>query len=171
MKRWIYITLAIGVGAQVYYFSVLPETVANHFGNGGIPNASMSNKVNLLVCSMVIIFNSAVFLSISHILKNVPVRYISFPKREYWLAPERRDRSIDAMSNWVSFMGLLTNVFLIAIFHMVYVANQVSPARFDENLFMGLLIIYLLITAIWLVLLYRKFNKVQAESGGSQNGG
>ncbi len=159
MKKWLYITFVIGLAAQVYYFFVLPETVANHFGSNGIPNGWMSNKANLLICSMIIILNSVVFLSVSYIFKKMPLRYISFPKKEYWLAPERRDNSIDLMSNWIAFFGLMTNIFLIVIFHMVYMANQTTPPRLDGVLFISLLIVYSLVLVIWLILLYRNFNK------------
>ncbi len=160
MKIWVYITLAVGLVAQIYYFSNLPETVANHFGGGGMPNGWMSNKANLLVSSTAIIINSLLFLSISHILKKVPLRYISFPKREYWLAPERRDKSIELMSNWFFFIGLMTNIFLIATFHMVYMANLITPPKLNEGLFINSLIIYFIIVIIWLILLFKRFNKI-----------
>ena len=160
MKIWLYITLAIGLVVQMIYFFVLPETIANHFGSNGMPNGWMSNKANLLVSSMVIIINSIIFLSVPQILKSMPVKYVSFPKKEYWLAPERKNNSIALMSNWVTFFGLITNIFLISIFHMVYMANKINPPRLNEDLFISLLIVYFLVLIIWLILLYRRFNKI-----------
>lgn len=158
MKIYLLISLVIGLILQAYYSVTLPDTVANHFGSNGLPNGWMSNTASLITSSIVLIFNSAVFLSISSIFNNVPLKYISFPKKEYWLAPERKNASISMMTKWLLFFGLITNLFMIAIFHMVFIANQTTPPRLDEELFISLLIIYFIILIAWLVLLFKKFN-------------
>lgn len=166
LKGGIYLTLAASLLLQLYYFSEYPDIVANHFGSGGMPNGWMSKMANLLTSMAIAIFNSAIFLSIPYILKNVPLKYISFPKRDYWLSPERKQSSIIVMSNWMMFFGLVTNIFLISVFHLVYVANQGSPPKLNENNIFILMSVYLVILVTWLIALFRKFNI--KETGDNQ---
>ena len=159
LKHWLYASLLIGLTAQVYYFFMLPDVVANHFGNNGLANGWMSNWANLMVSSLTFTINSMVFLSAPYIFKKTPIKFISFPKKEYWLAPERKDKSIISISIWIYFFGLATNVFFIVIFHLVFLANDKKPPGIDENIFFILLITYFVITGTWLIALFRKFNK------------
>ncbi len=164
MKRGLYITLVIGIAAQVYYFFNLPDSVANHFGSNGIPNGWMSRNSNGLVSSAILSFNSALFLSVTFIFEKVPVRYISFPKKNYWLAPERKEQSIKTMSDWLFFFGIVTNVFLIAVSQLIYLANQLNPPRLDNQLFIFILVIYFFILSGWLFFLYKRFNSITPSS-------
>jgi len=161
LKTGIYITLAINLLLQLYYFSEYPEIVANHFGGDGIPNGWMSNTTNLLISMAVIIFNSLLFLATPYIFRNVPVKYISFPKKEHWLSPERIESSVIIMSNWMMFFGLVTNIFLISVFHLVYMANQNNPPQLNESNFLILMSAYIVILVVWLIALLRKFNATE----------
>lgn len=157
MQRAIWLTLIVGLAAQVVYSQLLPEHVANHFGSGGVANGWMSNTANLLVGCAILLFNSAIFLAIPRILGNTPQRWISFPNKAYWLAPERRQQSLQLMSNWVGFSGLLTNMFMLVVFHLVFQANRLLPPHLDEAIFLLLLISYFVLIGIWLVLLFSRF--------------
>lgn len=160
MKNGIYITLAIGLCLQLFYFSEYPETVANHFGSGGMPNGWMSNTTNLFVSMAVVFINSSIFLAVPYVLKNVPVKYISFPKKAYWLAVERKENSIAIISNWLLFYGFITNLFLISVFHLVYMANQNNPPKLNESIFFILLSVYIVMLVAWLIALFTKFTRV-----------
>lgn len=159
MKSGIYITLAICIFLQLYYFSEYPETVANHFGSGGMANGRMSNTSYLLISMAVVFINSSIFLAIPYILKNVPVKYISFPKKAYWLAAERRESSITIISNWLFLYGIVTNIFFISVFHLVYMANQSHPPQLNESIFLALMSVYIVILLVWLIALFKKFSK------------
>lgn len=157
MQRAIVFVLLVGLIAQGVYSSLLPEQVANHFGAAGLADGWMSNRANLLLSCSILVFNSLVFLSIPTILRNTPMRWLSLPNREYWLAPERRDANLRSIADWVGFCGLLTNLFMLVVFHLVYLANSKTPPRINEPFFLLLLGVYFLIICIWLVLLFRRF--------------
>lgn len=162
MNKSLWFTLVAGLAAQVYYFQSNPELVANHFGRSGMANGWMSNQANLVISCVALIINSMIFLSVPLVFKHVPVRYISFPNKSYWLSPERKAESIYLMTQWVVFFGVVTNLLLIAVFHMVYLANHNNPARMNEQGFVGLLGIYFVVLILWLILLYRRFKKPPA---------
>lgn len=158
LRTGIILTLAAGLLLQLYYFSENPGVVANHFGSGGMANGWMSNMANLVTGIVAIVFNSAIFLAIPYVFRNVPLKYISFPNKKYWLAPERKESSVIVMSNWIMFFGLVTNIFLISVFHLVYTANQGNPPRLNENHFLILMATYIVILVVWLTSLFRHFN-------------
>jgi hypothetical protein len=157
MKKWLWITFAIGAAAQVFYFSRNPQFVASHFGHAGMADGWMSGQTNLFLSIITLAVNTLIFASMERVFQHIPVRYISFPNKAYWLSPERKSTSIRLMSRWLAFFGLATNLFLMVVFHMVYRANQVMPPRLDEQLFIGLLCLYFVILGVWLILLYRRF--------------
>jgi uncharacterized membrane protein len=159
LYRSLYISLLIGLLAQLFYFSVLPDVVANHFGSGGLANGWMSNTANLIFSIVILLANTLVFLSIETIFRKAPVKLISFPKKEFWLAPERKESSIGLMTSWMLFFGVVTNVFLIMVFHLVYSANQSSPPKLDEDSFFVVMILYIAIMVGWLIKLYKRFNR------------
>ncbi|MCW9025418.1 MAG: hypothetical protein OQK73_12165 [Gammaproteobacteria bacterium] len=159
LYRSLNISLLIGLIAQFYYFSVLPDAVANHFGNDGHANGWMSNTANLIFSIVILVVNTLVFLSTETIFRKVPIKYISFPKKEYWLAPERKESSIELMTSWMLFFGVATNIFLILVLHLVYRANMNTPPKLDEDSSFIVMVLYIAIMAGWLIKLYRRFNK------------
>ena len=130
----IYLTFLAGVAAQFFYLSASPEEMAIHFTHGGYPDGWASSQTNAVISILVLAINSLIFLSVPFIFKHVPEKYISFPKKEFWLAAERKEQSIKIASNWIAVMGLATNAFLLLVFHLVYLANLKHPPRLDEEL-------------------------------------
>ena len=48
---------------------------------------------------------------------------INVPKKEYWLSGNNKDKLISILSSHMYFIGLVTNLFLIVIFHQLYEFN------------------------------------------------
>ena len=66
------------------------------------------------------------------------------------------------MESWLSFFGLLTNVFIIFVVHLVYEANISNPVILNESQFLLGIVLYSLLMVIWIVLLFKKFNKTNS---------
>ena len=159
MRNLIIVTGLLGIALQFYYVSNLPATVANHFGAGGNPNGWMSNNVNFLFSTGMIVLISSIFLSVPVALRKSPISIINFPKKTYWLAPERKEKSIPIISNWLQFMGVATNIFLLIVYHLVFLANKSTPARLNNEVFLATFITFLIIMLWWLIAFFVKFNK------------
>ena len=117
MKIYLFISGLLGVTLQFFYASRLPATVANHFGFGGRPNGWMSNEANLVLGISMYVLITSLFLSMPVVLRKSPLSIINFPKKSYWLAPERKAASIPLIASWLQFMGVATNLFLLIVFH------------------------------------------------------
>jgi len=159
MKLILLLTSIFGIICQLLYWPRLPEKVATHFDANGLPNGWMLKESNFIFSSVILIFITSVFLLTPFLLKKCPTKWINFPKKDYWLAPERKESSILIISNWMYFIGLTTNIFLIIIFHLVYIANTTNPVKLNNGLFFPILIIFLLISIGWGITLHIRFNK------------
>ena len=159
MKISLLLTLIIGIIVQVYYYSVLPEYVANNYGAHGQPNAWMTKDWNLTISIIIYLVNTLIFISVPLMLRKLPLKYLSFPGKEYWLSDERKNKNIPLIAEWMYFLGVMTNIFIILISHLVYMANISTPVRLNEDIFFTIVIIYVLILLMWMVLLFKKFNR------------
>ncbi len=162
MRLLLIISLIVGIILQVYYFTALSDKVAINFGSGGQPNSWTSKEWNMGITITIYLINSLMFLSVPLIMNKIPLKYISFPKKEYWLADERRNESLLIMESWLSFFGLLTNIFIIFVVHLVYEANISNPVILNESQFLLGIVLYSLLMVIWIVLLFKKFNKTNS---------
>ncbi|HEC13140.1 MAG TPA: hypothetical protein ENI80_07800 [Acidiferrobacteraceae bacterium] len=165
MKALLITTMLVGLYLQYYYLPQLPDYVAVNFGDGGVPNAWHKKDANVVIGGLSLIVNTVVFLLMPVIFSRFPVRLISFPKREYWLAEERKAQSIRSMSAWMQFFGVFTNCFIIAVTHLVFMANISDPVRLNNDHFFSMIGLYVLVLVVWLKLLYGKFNKIPPQSG------
>ena len=170
MRLLLIISLIVRIILQVYYFTVLPEKVAINYGSGGQPNSWTSKEWNMGITITIYLINSLMFLSVPLMMNKIPLKYISLPKKEYWLASERKKESIPVIESWLSFFGLLTNIFIILVAHLVYEANLSDPVILNEfQFFMGI-VVYSLFMVIWLVLLFKKFNKTNSIGDRGMSG-
>ncbi len=154
MKKVLYLTLVIGLISQFFYYNYLPEVVADHFGSKGHPNGWMTRANYVFFTSFILIFNSVLFLSMGAIFRKVPTSIISFPYKDYWLAPERKEEGIERMTKWTDFFGIVVNLFLFITFYLVFRANCVEPPQLNNPVFLFFLCLFFIILVGWLIALY-----------------
>ncbi len=160
MKILLIFTGFFGIILQLYYASRLPESVANHFGLGGHANGWMSNTAHLLVNCGLFVLLSAVFLAVPVLLRKGPISLLSIPNKSYWLAPERRETSIPMIANRLLLIGVLSNIFLLFVNYLVFLANQIAPPRLNQNLFLIGLSVFLGIMILSVIALVVKLNRI-----------
>ena len=114
----------------------------------------MSKEANIVICLIGYFLNTFLFLVVPLMLKKLPIKYIRWPKREYWLAEERRAEALPRISNWLYVLGLATNIFIIFVTHCVYAANRSDPVRLNTGAFFGVMIAYVVVMTTWIVALY-----------------
>src|SRR4051812_3401648 len=68
----------------------LPDKVATHFGAGGRPDGWMSRTAHLLFMAAFGLAFPFFLVGLFYILRFMPDSSFNLPRRDYWLAPERR---------------------------------------------------------------------------------
>lgn len=139
----------------------LPDTMASHFGAGGVANDHMSKVPFFLFMaasaggSIAIVFASAFFI------RRIPSRWINLPNREYWLATdERREIALDCVVRPLAWIGLLTAALLAVAVELTLRAN-LEQINFANDVFIVLLIGYFVLVAAVLVWMFRELSRLQ----------
>lgn len=153
----------MGIILAMYYHRILPERVASSFGENGSAQAYMSNETSLYFGVGLYILFTGLFLAIPYLVRVIPVKYVNFPHKDYWLAEERKESTIEAMSGWVYVFGFATNVLMIVMGLLSFKANISGEMRLDMGTFFTGLALYLIFTACWVIWLYRRFRLPKEE--------
>jgi uncharacterized membrane protein len=142
--------------------SKLPLTVASHFDAAGQPNAFMSRGgyTRFVLCAavgfpvIVVAILTAVYSRATD---------LKLPNREYWLAPQRLDRTrASLVAHGVWFGSLL--VTLACFVHWLELgANLRQPPHLSNQTFAAVLIAFLIATAAWLAALMFAFRRPVGE--------
>ncbi|MBX3417048.1 MAG: DUF1648 domain-containing protein [Pirellulaceae bacterium] len=93
--------ILVGLGLLVWYWPQLPENIATHFDEHGLPNGLLSKPTAVMLSAGLVTLLPLFFVGISVVIRWMPTSTINLPNREYWLAPERRDA---AMDDWLDVM-------------------------------------------------------------------
>ncbi len=142
--------------------SQLPSMVASHFDAAGEPNAftSRSGYVRFVLCLAI-----GLPVAVVAILWAVYSRARDFklPNREYWLAPQRLDRTrAFLVAHGVWFGSLL--VTLVCFVHWLeLVANRRRPPHLSNLAFAAVLLVFLIAMAAWISALMFAFRRPARE--------
>jgi len=127
--------LVLGVAQAFWHFSHLPERVAARFDFAGRPVGWMSRQAMLgwqLAAFLVI---AGLLEGIARINRLIPDGSINLPHRDYWLAPEHRQATMDWLENMVRISACGVLLLFLVLFHQVYRANlQPGDLTFSTGL-------------------------------------
>jgi len=147
-------------------WDALPERIASHFGASGQPNAFQDKQsfVTLSLGMMTLMY--ALFGLMPRLLPALPPRMVNVPNREYWLSPERREASIRKLVDHLSMVGVMTQLFMVAVYELVIRANLARAALDNSTMFVLLGLFYAgVISSI--VRIYRDFRLPEGPSDNS----
>lgn len=148
--------LLAGVLQAAFYYPRLPDTVASHFGGSGKADGFSSKTSFFAITLGSLLGDGLLFLVIGCALPFIPSRFINVPRREYWLAPERRRATVDRVAAWLLWFGVLTTLLLIFVVQLAIEANLDGSSTLSPWFFV-LLVLYLGLTVVWLIHLLRSF--------------
>src|SRR4051794_23950627 len=142
LYAWITIVL-LHAAQTIYYFPRLPAVVAQHFGAQGNPNGWAPREFFFGFSWVMLLGVSALLIWTPRLLKRVPAAMINLPNKQYWLAPERKQRSIEFLQRGTEWMGVLTSGFLVAVINLAIRANLAPDHRLDNGIFVPLLVSFI----------------------------
>jgi hypothetical protein len=163
MSRWpslilLAVTLAVA-WAIVTSADRLPETVASSFGAHGAPRAWMTRD---FYRGWMLAFGVGlpwiVFLAIAVAPRALP-RYVNLPHKDYWLAPDRREKSLRDLAGYGAVLAVLMALFSGGIHALVIEAHAVTPPRLPLGPFLSLLGSLIAAIGVWAIALHRRFGR------------
>ena len=138
-----------------------PARVPSHFDAAGRPNAWSTRDELFTVQVGVTLLAAAVFIGIPALLKSAPAGLINLPNKRYWLAPERREETMETLASYFDVFACATVLLLLVVFEVTSLASR--GGGLATNYFLPVLVSYLVFTAGWSVALIRTFANVPNE--------
>ena len=148
-----YIALIVGVAAT---YARMPERVASHFGADGVANGWTSRDGYVWFMVGIATLVSLTILAAFGSVRYLPSAHVNIPRRDYWLAPERRAETARTLMRSGLLMVGLNSLFFLAIHLLVVAANQSQAPKLSSAVW-ALLVAFLAATGVLLFKLYRRF--------------
>ena len=112
----------------------------------------------LFMLSFMLGVSSFVSLVVGTLPRKFP-QWTNVPNRQYWLAAERRDESLNFLSAHGKRLGCLILMMMLGMHYTVLIANHLRPPTLPASTFSSIIIGFALALVWWIVRLYRRFAK------------
>jgi Protein of unknown function (DUF1648) len=123
----LFLLLVAAVVAQaLWQHDRLPERVATHFDAAGRPDGWMSRDNQTKAHLGLVLFIAGLLEGLARLSPRLPDALVNLPRRDHWLAPERRAATHAWIAGLVRLLGCVLIGFFLALFHLVYRANLSS---------------------------------------------
>lgn len=140
------------------YYPLLPEKIATHFGSTNNPSSYSGKTEFILLYSIIILFLTTMFWGINYLIKTGGDSMVNLPNKKYWLAPERRDSTIDILRANMNFFGLLTFLFMLLNQVYIFEANLLPDIKLGDSFWITF-VAYMFLIMIWLIRMVKYFSK------------
>jgi uncharacterized membrane protein len=135
----------------------LPNRVAVHFGAYGQPNGWMTRDQHVLFLLAAGLVVPTIILGIFALIRRLKGRGLNVPNKEYWLAPERREETLDFMLRQGFWYAGLFTAFFAAIHWSILMANRQTPVFLPPSHVVWIAGGFLAASAVWVLVFFRYF--------------
>ena len=160
LKRLIFLLLVIAAVTYVVTTSAgLPPSVAARFGHQGLWIGRMDKDIHVALMAGLAGGLPLLLYGSVGVLPRLFTRFINIPNRDFWLAPERREKMLGDLEHHGMILGIFSMVFICAMQALIVAANQRTPARIDINLVWVLLGFFIAGIIGMAVTMWRRFRR------------
>jgi len=145
-------------------WNISPAEMAAHFNVQGNPDRFVPRAEFFSYQIKTLLVMVAISLVAQLIFMVLPAGLINMPNRDYWLAPARRDETVDRLS---SFAALMFGVILLAVqaaFELSVYANLQTPILFNAQWMFIVMIASFSVIGLMLVSLVASFSKIPSQN-------
>lgn len=145
------IVLLVGAAAFVLITgSNLPPLVASHFGIGGAVDGFMSRNAYLGFMLIGVVAFPLLIVVPQRLVRTISPRLINVPNRDYWLAPQRIESTLDYLRNHAIWFAALLVLFMCFVHWEVVQANMRRPVRLVAEPFFVGFVVYVASVFVWI---------------------
>jgi uncharacterized membrane protein len=144
-----------------FQWNSAPGVVPSHFDAAGRPDSFSSRDGFFALQVGVTLGIAALLVGISWLVRFTPPGLMNLPNKGYWLAPERREETMDRLASYMDVFASATVVLLMVAFGLASRASR--GGTLATNIFLPALVAYLVFTAAWTVALIRTWTNVPNE--------
>lgn len=136
----------------------LPDRVATHFDFGGKANGWMSRQATVTFMGAMGVGLPLLLVSMASLVRVLPPSMINIPRRDYWLAPERRSQTAMLLFRHMLWLACLIVCFMGGIHYTLVRANQTVPPHMPSGLIWPMVAGFLVAIGVWIITLLRAFS-------------
>ena len=148
---------ALLVADALYHYTILPGTVATHFGMNGSPDAWAPKLVFFFWYFIFTLIVAGIYTGVRHILLPGHHDWLNIPNKEYWLAPERRHETLAYLRTGFLLFGSGTLLFVLDLVHQAFQVSLGDAATLTHQ--WTSIALYALFCVIWALTLNRRFSR------------
>jgi uncharacterized membrane protein len=144
--------------------SELPPMVASHFDASGQPNAFMprSGYIRFVLC-FAVGFPVAIVTLLTMVYSRATD--LKLPNRDYWLAPQRLDRTRAFLVAHGVWFGSLLVTLACCVHRLELHAHRLLPPHLPNRTFAAVMLAFLIATGVWISALMFAFRRPAADPG------
>ena len=145
-------------GAFIFAASrLMPPRVASHFDAQGFATGYMPRDHYLLLMAAIGLGIPLLLAVALSALPYVAPTRLRIPARDYWIAPERREATLNTLATSGLIVASIVAAFMIAANLLVVQANKRTPPQLDSAALYTLIAGLVLALLAWQVILWRRF--------------
>jgi hypothetical protein len=156
---YFYPKIASAVAAAQTVPAARPGTVVSHFDAAGMPNGQQTASHFFITYVEIIVLEIVLFFGAPALLGYLPSEFINLPNRNYWLAPERRARTLADLNARFNWLGVATIGLILIIMQWVLTANLSGDAHLPLLAVWIPLGAYLIFAGWWIVRMFAAFQR------------
>jgi len=161
--------LGVCVALIGYNYPRLPDPIASHFGRDGTPDGWMGKASFLNFAATLLGLFTLLFLGMRFWVAKIPASLINLPHKDYWLAPERREATLEFIGRHMLWFGSATLALFADMFHQTFRVNLGQASRLEHPV-AALVVYFAVVIGLVIVLLVRFGRKPASSAGGPGNG-
>jgi hypothetical protein len=135
----------------------LADVVATHFGGDYLANGFMTRDGYLAFSLAFSTVLPVIVAGAVGLLPRLFPRSVNVPNRDYWLAAERRDATLESIAIRAILLGALLAIFMVGVHWLILQANAAVPPQLPARAFWAMLIAFLVAFAAWIVAFWSRF--------------
>jgi Protein of unknown function (DUF1648) len=145
-----YLSIFAFVLVLLFTYRGLPDPTAVHFGSDGHGDGFLpKNEVFYLFGGLMFALNILVVLLVSNVNK-LPIKAFAWIPNKVWL--NDRKQLIEVISNWLNFLPIIINTFLLLILRALLALNDERTFNTDYTYLLVLGVVLMLIWFFYLPL-------------------
>jgi len=120
LPRLVFLALLAAWAVQAWvYYPQLPLHLASHFDGAGHPNGFSSKAAFFGLEALILVLIAGSFGVLPAQLHRFSNQLINLPHKDYWLAPQRREATLGAVADAMTWFGCAAVLLLLVVTQLV----------------------------------------------------